>query len=752
MDTPEKDDFTIRSKRIITLFNLLRDNKDTQFIDYISNLKPEDIDINIKDTNGNHMIFMAVIKDKIEIVTILIKYGARLDIIDTEGYSLLFYPIRINNRNMIDILLVSNKENIGLSLVNICDSKQRVPLFYAAKYKNHYAIEQLLKYGADPNHKNNSGLNVLHMAVLRKDINIVKSILVCIKNIDARTNNGSTALHYSCSFQLLEITKLLLEAGANTDLSEFENDMCPIFYTVIMNDLELTKLLIDYRASPNYQDYLGNTMIHYVILNKHMQILDYIFKKYPIKIPTKKRTENINDQNTDYNIYIDCNIVNIDGLTIMHLLLYDYRPDFLAYITKILPYANINCQDNAGNTLLHIIAEKGLCKVLEPFIINKKMHVYIKNSKGKTVIDLVNLSNKDSFIETIVHSYYSILTNNKNEWQFDWQNSCSNIGKSDQDYNKCIKYIKNDILENKVSVPIIKSKEYIIIQQHENIQFSTFSGSLLDILCGFRYLELKYPYVCTILHKDRDHDNDELQKYHGSLGILDNPHRHIVYFEIRWIYQQIFFPSHFRTLFKDAIISGKYKYIILPIGIILSNGHHSNALLYDIETHTIERFEPHGSNYPSQFNYNPELLDDTIYRKFAEIISSIYGAKISITYYNPKKYLPRIGFQTFENTEVTGNKNIGDPNGFCALWCIWYLDYRLKYHKYRPDTIVRKMIKRIRISNYSFRTLIRNYSEIITSFRDSYLKTISKTINDYLNNRLTDGDIADLYNTIIAGR
>ena len=41
-----------------------------------------------------------------------------------------------------------------------------------------------------------------------------------------------------------------------------------------------------------------------------------------------------------------------------------------------------------------------------------------------------------------------------------------------------------------------------------------------------------------------------------------------------------------------------------------------------------------------------------------------------IVYYSPKKFLPTVGFQILENMETEKCKKIGDPNGFCAVWCI----------------------------------------------------------------------------------
>jgi len=300
----------------------------------------------------------------------------------------------------------------------------------------------------------------------------------------------------------------------------------------------------------------------------------------------------------------------------------------------------------------------------------------------------------------------------------------------------------------KISIPTKKNKTNITVIEHELVQFTTFTGSLLDMIVGFKYLTKKYPDVTSLFHS-RQENIPELNKYNQSLGIQENPHQHLIHFEIRWIYQRIFLPPNFNAIITNIINSKKYKYIMMPIGIILSNGNHSNGLIYDIDNFIMERFEPHGSGYPSQFNYNPDLLDDILYKHISNIILAIYKKPIKIKYYQPKNYLPKIGFQTLENTEININKNIGDPNGFCTLWTIWYLDYRRAYIDKNPEHVARNLIKQIKINNYSFRTIIRNYSKKITDLRDAYLEKIDRNINDYLNNKLTEPELKILLMEIL---
>lgn len=52
------DDFHSKTQHLNKLFNLIKSNKEKEFMDYINQLTPDQIDINIRDENGNYMIFL----------------------------------------------------------------------------------------------------------------------------------------------------------------------------------------------------------------------------------------------------------------------------------------------------------------------------------------------------------------------------------------------------------------------------------------------------------------------------------------------------------------------------------------------------------------------------------------------------------------------------------------------------------------------------------------------------------------------
>ena len=66
----------------------------------------------------------------------------------------------------------------------------------------------------------------------------------------------------------------------------------------------------------------------------------------------------------------------------------------------------------------------------------------------------------------------------------------------------------------------------------------------------------------------------------------------------------------------------------------------------------------------------------------------------NIKYITPNDFLPKIGFQNLDSQETY--KKIADPQGFCAIWTIWYVDIRLTYPDIDRDKLVSNIIMNIK--------------------------------------------------------
>lgn len=717
------------------LFDLLKNNKIDEFENLLMNDKM--IDLNFRDESGNYLITYAVIMNNIKMVKLILSKNCRVDITDQEGRTLLYTPIKYRFDDILKLIIDYDKKNIGTPISNRKDKFGNIPLHYAVMFKYEYAIE-LLK-DSNPNITDENGYNALHIAVYTKNLEMCKKIIDLDINVNARTKIGETAIHIACNFKLLDIVKLLVNNGANIDSQDLTDDITPFMYSVILSDNKTARYLFDKSIDQNLQDYVGDTALHHAIMENNIEMIDILIKS---------KTTNLN-------------IFNINGKLPIHLFIESYTPelqkensDYVKIYNILIDESNLNYQDSYGNTPLHLICMNNLWKNNNN-LKKKKLNIYINNNNNKRPLDFINKNEEKQFMDIVVESYLYILRNYGGDWSNDWENICNKelffnrLTKEEltiiSKYTKVDTNNKIDICEtlvrdklnsfksNKkvcdVSYPRKANGKCVNIDNNQNIDVCTFIGTSIDILMGLLYILQKYDYSCSTLTQNFT-INNQLSDYLKTTDKRIQTRSDFLNFEIVWIYKKLFFSTNFTERFKHCVNSSGVRFIIVPLGIELSNGAHANYLLFDKKTFEIERFEPYGQGTPNRFNYDAHLLDSVLSFKFSEIDENI-------KYISPTKFLPKIGFQYLDAYD-TKSKKIGDPGGFCALWSIWYVDMRLQYPDIDRKSLINKLIKNIKTTNTSFKNLIRNYSINITNTRDTIFNKTGMNINNWINNQYSD--------------
>ena len=651
--------------------------------------------LNIKDINGNYFIHYVINFNKIDIIKLLLlmkikkNVNINLDILDIDGRSILYNCIKFNYNELIINLLEYDKLNIGISIVDIKDIIGLTSLHYSIIYNNYEIFIYLLSYNADLYILTNNKNNAFHIILQYKRYNMLLYLLDNKYNFDFINDNNENLLQSSLfiiDFNLQE--KLYNVIINNNNINNQNLDGLTLLHQCVLNNsFDLFKLLINNKSIDiNIYDFSGNNILHHILYKYNIIFLKYIF---------------------DNNIYnFNFNAVNINGDTALHIILNNNNNIDNSIINIIIKQTDINLQDNNKITCLIKIINKDLFNKFKDILVKKQLNIFINNDIYNTII------NDKILFNIVIESYYNQLLLFDNNLLNNWEIKCK-----DNFNSTCKNKIKNNIINNKQSYPNINNINiYNDTGIITNIHFYT--GSTLDILFGLIFLYetfkhnklniiLEYPLTENILY-EQNNKNAELE--------FNN-------IEILWVYQTIFYPTYFDYEIKKKIISSKY--IVISIGIEISNGYHSNILFWDVDNKTIERFEPNGAMYPVGLNYNPELLDKTLEEKFKVFDNNI-------KYYKPINFLPTIGFQILEILETKFNKNIGDPNGFCAVWCIWWIYNRMQNINISINNIAYELIKYNKFDNISFRSTIREFSKNITSIRDNFIKNYNLTINDWI--------------------
>lgn len=710
----------------------------------------ENIDLDITDNNYNYLIDYLITYDQIDIIKfILEKRNIRLDILDREYKSILYNPIKYNKFELIKILLDYDKKNIGVSILEKKDKEGRTALFYCAKYNNFEAFKLLYNSNIDIFSVDENNINIVNyllkneknkmlLLVLDNEIKKNSNFLNLIKN----TQNESL-LQNSIIYDNNEIINYLLKLDLSEDfLNNQENEygLNALHNSIILKKNDVCNTLIDKNIDINNQDYLGNSSIHYAIIENNIEIILKLIESEKLKF----NTINLNG-NLPLHLFLEQTYLNLDILNEDDKQSNDYKK----ILHTILKNSKFNIQNNEGNSIVHYIVEKELWKneTVSKIIIDSKrsFNVFIKNNNNKTPFDLIKDSDKESFLQLLIDKYYVSLLNYKDKnLIIDWERYCakgqlkelSKILRKKGDKNidiYCKEKIRDIILNEKRNLPK-KEKQKLLIDKGIYQKGCFYTGSTIDIIFGLLFIYNKFQNIQLILEYPLV-ENNKLIDYYKKMGINYNYKLDFSNIEIIWIYQKLIYPTNFDSIFLNKLSNDSIEFITIPLGIEMENGSHANILIIDIKNKRIERFEPNGYYSPREFFFNDDLLDKLLSDKFSNLLPDF-------NYFSPKKYLPIIGFQIYESLETNKCKKIGDPNGFCAVWCIWWTNYKIAYKNIPSKKLAKMLINKIKFNKLNFKDIIRNFSINITKLRDSYLEKYEIDINKWMNDDY-DKDILD---------
>lgn len=130
------------------------------------------------------------------------------------------------------------------------------PLCIASFYENIDLIKQLIDYGWNPNYFDSNLNNALIIAAAEGHKHIVRYLLTQEVQINFQNKIGYTALHFAVNDCNHRIVKLLLEAGADVEISDNDRNT-PLSIAAFKGDINSTKLLLQTRINVHTKNKKG---------------------------------------------------------------------------------------------------------------------------------------------------------------------------------------------------------------------------------------------------------------------------------------------------------------------------------------------------------------------------------------------------------------------------------------------------------------------------------------------------------------
>ena len=177
--------------------------------------------------NEETPLMYAIMKGYKETVKILIANKADINKRNRNNANALIYAYMYGHEDIANILLQNGSDSLDKSL-KVCDLNQstllnlNVPLINAAHYStNEVFLQKLIDSGS---YKDYDYDTALREAASYNNINAVKVLIKNNADVNVQNRGGMTALMSACYNGNLEMTKMLLDAGADKSIKRGDYD------------------------------------------------------------------------------------------------------------------------------------------------------------------------------------------------------------------------------------------------------------------------------------------------------------------------------------------------------------------------------------------------------------------------------------------------------------------------------------------------------------------------------------------------
>ena len=217
--------------------------------------------------HGRSPLMLAATNGRLEIVKLLISYGADIYLRDNERRTALQHAAYNNHSDIMAYLLEHG--------ANIDDEKStNNPLLHVVCRLAYIGpIKVLLKFGFDVNARStNQGRTPLHVATVHDNVDIVRLLLDAGADIEDQADSERRAIHYAARHGLPDVLELLLRRGAQIEALNIDNETA--LHEAIFNEhVDAVRLLLEHGANAEALDKDGYAPINRAVYTGNEQIV-----------------------------------------------------------------------------------------------------------------------------------------------------------------------------------------------------------------------------------------------------------------------------------------------------------------------------------------------------------------------------------------------------------------------------------------------------------------------------------------------
>jgi len=382
-------------------------------------LRKDSSNLNWKNKDLLTPLRAAVDKNHIDVVELLLKFGANINSIDCVGQTALHRCAQNNNPQICQLLLRHGADPNISSLHGYTplqmgsESIQQIIHDYIASQLNASCSKPIAAQQSNHvgKHTNSDADEQLLEASKSGDLELVKRFMTS-SNVNCRDVTGrlSTPLHFASGYNRVAVVELLLQQGADVHAKD-KGGLVPLHNACSYGHFEVAELLVHQGAAVNVTDLWKFTPLHEAAAKGKYEICKLLLKHGAD--PSKKNR----DGNTALDLVKDGDTDIQDLLRGDSALLDAAKKGCLARVQKLCTSDNINCTDQQGrnSTPLHLAAGYNNYEVAE-YLIEQGADVNAQDKGG-----LIPLHNASSYGHVDIASLLinnNSLVNATDRWAF----------------------------------------------------------------------------------------------------------------------------------------------------------------------------------------------------------------------------------------------------------------------------------------------------------------------------------------------
>jgi ankyrin repeat protein len=298
---------TISGERLGELFMNMMTKRCHINVDTIRMLMENCSNLNIVNNRGRSLLYLALMLERLDIFKMLLLYGTTMRISSKYHQNLMIrYVIQHEHRDkeLIKMTLEGYDDRIDWHSETPDSDDDDDDDYYTHLRDDHVLLEDYCIYSRESlihwisetddtsedimdeilsrvrniNAKTEDGYTALHLAVGNKNVAMVTKLIDRRARIDETCYNGNTALHISIENGGTNIAKLLMERGANVHVQNKDKDT-PLHLAAHAGSVELVYALLKRGVDVHAQNMKKNTPLHLAVHARSIEIVYALLKR-----------------------------------------------------------------------------------------------------------------------------------------------------------------------------------------------------------------------------------------------------------------------------------------------------------------------------------------------------------------------------------------------------------------------------------------------------------------------------------------